>query len=271
MKIEKNKIELRLEKKRKIISFFLTIIIHFIFILLLLISGAFKIEKKEDKIITVQLYDKVIEEFNQMEESKKEKLIKQAKKRYENIKKKEQSKENIKKDLEKKEQVEEKKEKIIENQNSEYESYKKRVEEEKKRTEEEFLKSNNSKSENMDDNIDDIFNYKIDEGYSNKKKGEGDTNLDNKGNIKWNKGKPRELIQKGEIKAPQEIIEKGLKVSLTIQFVVNQKGFIEKVDILESTGNIFWDNEIIDQFKKGYIFKESDTNSIGILEIVINY
>lgn len=280
MIMDKNPIEKRLEKRRKITSIILTLIFHFIFILILLISGAFKIEKNENKVITVQLHDKIIEDFNKMDEAKKEKIIKETQKKYESIRKKEQKKQDnikqenkIKEESKKEDKTKEDKinEKVIDKSN--YDDYKKKIEETKKREEEEFFKSSSSKKDDKyDDNIDDLLNYKIDEDAGGgKKEGQTDKKRGTDGNIKWEEGKSRELIYKGKIIAPDEIVQKGLKVNLTIKFTVNKNGFIERVIILESTGNILWDNYIIEQFKKNYIFKESNVNSIGITEITINY
>ncbi len=270
MRLEKNKIESKLERKRKIISFFLTILLHLIFIFILIISGAFKLKKEEIKVIKVQLHDKIIEEFNNMDEGKKEKIIQQSKKKYETLKKKEQkSKETIKKDsITKEESIKE--EKIKKEEENIYETYKKKVEEEKKKAEEDFFKdSKKQDSSGKDDNIDNLFNYNIDD--DNNKKSDGNDKGSESGNIKWEGGSSRRLVLSDKIKAPEEISEKGLKLNLTIRFTVNNNGFIEKVTILESTGNILWDNYIIEQFKKKYIFEKADFYSTGILEITINY
>lgn len=272
MKSEYSKLELKLEKKRKIISLFFTLLFHFFFLFLLIISGAFKINKEEKiKVINVQLHDKIVEEFNKLEESKKRQFLQKGKKSYENIRKKEQKfkeKEIVKRELDKKETLD----KNLISEDEIYDNYKKKFEEENKKIEEDFFQNNKNKtSQDKNIDIDSLFAYNIDEGNSSKNEDKNEKDGKKEGNIKWEEGRVRRIVYKDKIQAPEEISEKGLKVNLTIKFTVNNNGFVENAVILESSGNIIWDTHIIEEFKKKYIFEQAPFSSIGILEISINY
>lgn len=72
-----NPIEKKEEKKRLKFALFFSIVFHVIFILSATLYNLADENKREEeiKVVTVQLHDKIIEDFNKLEDSKKQKII----------------------------------------------------------------------------------------------------------------------------------------------------------------------------------------------------
>ncbi len=94
---------------------------------------------------------------------------------------------------------------------------------------------------------------------------------DDTNNIRWSSGSSRRLVSSGGIEPPEEIAVLGLKTSITIRFEVFDNGLIGKVEIINSTGETEWDNDIAQQFKAKYKFEQGSGKASGTIAIRIGY
>jgi len=99
----------------------------------------------------------------------------------------------------------------------------------------------------------------------------GDTAVTDSNNISWSQGTSRRLVSSGDIEPPEEIAVLGLKTSVTIRFEVFDNGLIGKVEILKSTGETEWDNDIAQQFKSKYKFEQGSGKASGTIIINMGY
>ena len=90
-------------------------------------------------------------------------------------------------------------------------------------------------------------------------------------NIRWTTGSSRRLVSSDGIEPPEEIAVLGLKTSITIRFEVFDNGLIGKVEIINSTGETEWDNDIAQQFKAKYKFEQGSGKASGTIAIRIGY
>ena len=93
----------------------------------------------------------------------------------------------------------------------------------------------------------------------------------NGNNIRWTTGTSRRLISSGEIVPPDEIAVLGLKTAVTIRFEVFDNGLIGKVEIVKSSGETEWDNDVAQQFKTKYKFEQGSGKAVGTIIINMGY
>ncbi len=314
MNDEVNPIEKKEERKRLQYAILFSVSFHILLLLVIFFSNIFDNTKKKDEVVvvTVKLHDKVIEEFNKLDDSKKQKILDRSKEESKKIMKKmeKEKKEAIK--IENKNEV--KSSNVVESdKNSENTAVVENVKTESVVTEninknenretvpvkDENLFEKYSESENLKrEQIKNEFSANnIDSEKSNsanddaREKGElenildnvktngdgdkeGDDNaagVDGDNNIKWKGNVVRAVTKSDSINSPEEISLLGLKTEISIEFEVFENGLIGGVKVLESTGNAYWDLDIIEQFKRNYKFVQSDVKSIGIIQISIGY
>ncbi|MBN2544369.1 MAG: hypothetical protein JXB50_01145 [Spirochaetes bacterium] len=262
-----NPIEKKLEKKRKKISFIITVFIHFMFCILFLLAGRFNLKKEETIVINVTLADKIYESRN---------LSKNIKKKPE--KKESNITQNIKSDSSKKET---KHESILKNEITEMENrknteenktvvedyktiekdiikeYEKEKADEKKKIEEDFFSNketikeskNNPGLDKILDNIDKNNNSE-DNLINSKDNSKSDNTILGESNIQWEGGKSRKLIYKTELTIPEEFKKEGLNTNLILRLTVIDSGFITKVTIQRTSGFNLLDYDIANQVKR---------------------
>ena len=316
-------------------SIFLSIILHFVFIFLILHFYP-DVPKTENKVITVRLAENQVSISQEKSSSnktpapevkkeqpapkkqavqKKETTVKKntvPKEKLPTPKKVEAKKPNkkVSKPIEKtpetktvakqskpveKEKIVEKKEvqikedikpeKVIETVTEEVDIFSKleqSQEDAKRRLEEDFFEDSNGEPELLPDF--DFTDVMLAEDVFSEKDGQGKGTEDgfNKNNtqkqsddgkdIEWSKGGARGLLYSTAIEVHEEVKKAGLKFVIEISFNVNADGFITNADIVKSSGNSVWDDDIRRQFKS-WQFEKSHGNesSSGKIVITVGY
>lgn len=109
---------------------------------------------------------------------------------------------------------------------------------------------------------------------NNNDKNENIANSDatNGKDIEWNGGGARGLLFSDAIEVPEDIKKAGLKFVIEINFDVDSNGYIRNANIVKSSGNSVWDEDIRRQFCK-WVFEKStkQENSVGKILITIGY
>ena len=112
------------------------------------------------------------------------------------------------------------------------------------------------------------------ENNNNNDKNENIANSDatNGKDIEWNGGGARGLLFSDAIEVPEDIKKAGLKFVIEIKFDVDSNGYIRNANIVKSSGNSVWDEDIRRQFCK-WVFEKStkQENSVGKILITIGY
>ena len=112
------------------------------------------------------------------------------------------------------------------------------------------------------------------ENNNNNDKNENIANSDatNGKDIEWNGGGARGLLFSDAIEVPEDIKKAGLKFVIEINFDVDSNGYIRNANIVKSSGNSVWDEDIRRQFCK-WVFEKStkQENSVGKILITIGY
>ena len=112
------------------------------------------------------------------------------------------------------------------------------------------------------------------ENSNNNDKNENIANSDatNGKDIEWNGGGARGLLFSDAIEVPEDIKKAGLKFVIEINFDVDSNGYIRNANIVKSSGNSVWDEDIRRQFCK-WVFEKStkQENSVGKILITIGY
>lgn len=108
-------------------------------------------------------------------------------------------------------------------------------------------------------------------GESNNKN-KDDNNSGSGKDIEWSNGGSRGLLHSDAIEVPDEVKKAGLKFKIEIDFDVDPDGYIRNANILKSSGNSLWDEEIRRQFCK-WLFEKSSKqeNSSGKIIIAVGY
>lgn len=112
------------------------------------------------------------------------------------------------------------------------------------------------------------------ENNNNNDKNENITNSDatNGKDIEWNGGGARGLLFSDAIEVPEDIKKAGLKFVIEINFDVDSNGYIRNANIVKSSGNSVWDEDIRRQFCKWFFEKSTkQENSVGKILITIGY
>lgn len=105
---------------------------------------------------------------------------------------------------------------------------------------------------------------------NNKNKNDNDSS--NGKDIEWSSGGSRGLLHSDAIEVPEEIKKAGLKFKIEIDFDVDPDGYIRNANIIKSSGNSLWDEEIRRQFCSWVFEKASkQENSSGKIIIVVGY
>ena len=314
MNDEINPIEKKEERKRLQYAILFSVSFHILLLLIIFFSNIFDNSKKKDEVVvvTVKLHDKVIEEFNKLDDSKKQKILDKSKEESKKMMKKieKEKKEAIKTEnkneikssnvvetdnISEKTTTEEnvKTEKVItenitKNENKEsvpvkdenlFDKYSENENIKREQIKSEFTSSNtNTKKSNSDDsdtaekgdleNLLDNINVR---GDGDKEGEDNATGVDGDNNIKWKGNVVRAVTKSDSINSPEEIALLGLKTEISMEFEVFENGLIGGVKVLESTGNAYWDLDIIEQFKRNYKFVQSNVKSVGIIQISIGY
>ncbi|HNZ26946.1 MAG TPA: hypothetical protein PLG34_11830 [Spirochaetota bacterium] len=312
MNDEVNPIEKREERKRLQYAVLFSVSFHILLLLIIFFSNIFDYTKKKDEVVvvTVKLHDKVMEEFNKLDDSKKRKILDKSReeskkmlKRIEkekkeaiktenkneitssnvvetdNITEKAATDENAKTDEVVTENITKNKETVPIKDENLFDKYFENENLKREQIKSEFAANDTStkKSNSFSDGAaekGDLENLLDNINIS----GNGDKAGDNSAaevygdnNIKWKGNMVRAVTKSDSINPPEEIALLGLKTEITIEFEVFENGLIGGVKVLESTGNAYWDIDIIEQFKRNYKFIQSNVKSIGIIQISIGY
>lgn len=152
----------------------------------------------------------------------------------------------------------------------------------KRQLEEDFFDDSQQSQESLPDfNFDDVlFADNSTPGKDNDGNGVGNegskNNNDNESNkgkdIEWSNGGARGLLYSDAIEVPQEVKEAGFKFVIEINFNVDSDGYIRNANIVKSSGNSEWDEDIRRQFCR-WIFEKSskEEKSFGKILISIGY
>lgn len=271
-----NKIEKKLETKRKLISLILTLILHLI---LIIISSFWKFErtKKENIILTVRLIDN--EQMN-LEISSKP-IIKNEnkieKKEIKNLKEEEKNLNISQEEKTNQNNIKDNSSKILENKKV-FEDYEKEKIEERKKIEEAFFSETKKQKSSLENELEKILQNieKKDSGEKdisilNKKEDkESKSRYDGGSSLVWIDGRERALIYKTDITIPEEFKKEGLSTSLILKLTVSEVGLITEVNIEKSSGFSILDYDIANQIKK-WKFEKTNFKNRAILSLSISY
>lgn len=115
-------------------------------------------------------------------------------------------------------------------------------------------------------------NSRLDGSGENKDKNKSDNTSSKGEGIEWSSGGSRGLLYSTAIEVPEEVRKAGLKFKIEIDFDVDPNGYIRNANILKSSGNSLWDEEIRKQFCEWQFEKSSkQENSSGKIIISIDY
>lgn len=89
--------------------------------------------------------------------------------------------------------------------------------------------------------------------------------------IQWGAGENRKIKRQIPIKLPEELQQAGLKLTVNIQFTVLPDGIISSAIITKSTGNSNWDESIRQQFSRWTFEKVPSGTAKGNITIDIGY
>lgn len=154
--------------------------------------------------------------------------------------------------------------------------------EEKLKLENDFFNDNQSSAEILPDfdfseslfaeDLSSLSSENNNKGSKNKNENTANSNTTNGKDIEWNGGGARGLLFSDAIEVPEDIKKAGLKFVIEINFDVDSNGYIRNANIVKSSGNSIWDEDIRRQFCK-WIFEKSvkQENSLGKILITIGY
>ncbi|MBQ2295398.1 MAG: energy transducer TonB [Spirochaetales bacterium] len=154
--------------------------------------------------------------------------------------------------------------------------------EEKLKLENDFFNDNQSSAEILPDfdfsealfaeNLSSLSPENNDKDSKSKNENATNNNATNGKDIEWNGGGARGLLFSDAIEVPEDIKKAGLKFVIEINFDVDSNGYIRNANIVKSSGNSMWDEDIRRQFCK-WVFEKSTKQeySLGKILITIGY
>ena len=154
--------------------------------------------------------------------------------------------------------------------------------EEKLKLENDFFNDNQSSTEILPDfdfsealfaeNLSSLSPENNDKDSKSKNENATNNNATNGKDIEWNGGGARGLLFSDAIEVPEDIKKAGLKFVIEINFDVDSNGYIRNANIVKSSGNSMWDEDIRRQFCK-WVFEKSTKQeySLGKILITIGY
>jgi outer membrane biosynthesis protein TonB len=301
-----NPIEERLHKRRVRLAVIVSLVLHAALLTVLLIFQSFTFEE-EVEVITIRLPDKVIEEVNRMDSSQKEKFVKKQKRELEKARKQlDKKKKQIEKTREKEQAALQK----VEREESENTTattvdrsenrvvkesvtttttvnndliamYDKKQRSEREARESEFITEDTDDTEDtalVDDALDELNELSsllesIDDNPDIESTDGTKNGSDGGDGISWESGRARVLKESPPLRPPAGTSEAGLKRSLTIEFDVLDSGLISRAVVIETTGDLEIDTELLGQFKNSWKFEAlpGAGKASGAITIKISY